>query len=746
MLKIYKILIIIISLVFIQSSVFAACSVTANYNIIENGNIVSKNTILIPQNGSENCKDNPEFEECAFLVNISQTIVSDLKFTKTGCGDKNVVVYNSSSLDFKIIDSDKDLEIKGNINELRYISNASTEILVDVKDGVESSFFINITLLTIQNNAFINMEDIGLRNHCDIEEYAGKNNLIFNFKTIEISSDGALELSIIPKEPEQVLVTVRHENANGMTIDLANVCLDATHLGSYYAGVCPCGNSCDHGDEERNTRSAGDINFYGNKLINYGIINLNFNGVKAQKGIDFVAGVGCSKKKSSKCVLSVNGGSGGQGSNIFITLDVIENYSNLTINGTAGDGGDGGQGRNQSNKNRDKRKDGTFGTGGHGGSGGNIFFDINRIGNFQDAVFDIQLYSGNGGLGGNTGLDTGNCDNCSNDKYAGDGGQGGYIGSKFPTVLNKITTIVNDGVFKLNQVSGNGGTGGDKLSESNHTFKGGSGAIGGNIRDLNISYLNYTSDHFEIIQKAGETGVSGQVKVANSAKATPGNIYINNLKSGSNFPNILKLQNPEGSTFTDRKIVVKGCYINKADALDIETDELSYYINNDDSLLEKLSAFDITLYNASSEQYCPPCEQYQLDNDLIRVNGDFSLYSNLNGTLKSIDIYYANQTGSSKYFVDNPMYLEEKPVFKYIEEILSDDSELERYGLYKYTLDKEKLIYFGDWWKEAFSLTEDNSPYCLEQQYYAEGIIKLEDGTTKDFSFPFTPIFRVNGD
>ena len=97
----------------------------------------------------------------------------------------------------------------------------------------------------------------------------------------------------------------------------------------------------------------------------------------------------------------VQGGTALSGGTATIYLNNFSNngLANLEIRG--GFGGNGGTGQEASGVNE------PVGNGGWGGVGGNVIYKINNLENNIDANFNVNLISGNGGKGGDSGFDHG---------------------------------------------------------------------------------------------------------------------------------------------------------------------------------------------------------------------------------------------------------------------------------------------------------------------------------------------------
>jgi hypothetical protein len=264
---------------------------------------------------------------------------------------------------------------------------------------------------------------------------------------------------------------------------------------------------------------------------------------------------------------------------------------------------------------------------------------------------------------------------------------------------------------------------------------------GGYIKEIIIDNLDNKSNNFSIITQAGNKGENGIENNTNpNLISNPGDIYIENLKTGSYFPNTLKLINSQDNPdYNKRFIKINGCYVNSVDNIDIVADKLEFYSvyeDNDPILSELHNADYLTFVPYQTNKSCIECESFSLTNQNRRIDEDYSLYSTQNGTLEDIYIYYANNNGKEKHLIYNPKLNENYPVYKYSGTVQAQDSNYS--GIYKYTLNKENFIYYGDWWNGIRQLDNDEIPFCYAQEYF----IKAELNGTQ-IEFPFTPIFKL---
>jgi hypothetical protein len=228
------------------------------------------------------------------------------------------------------------------------------------------------------------------------------------------------------------------------------------------------------------------------------------------------------------------GGTPSSGGSSAIVLNYLENngYTNLEMK--SGFGGNGGNGQTPEGVND------PVGNGGWGGTGGEIFYKIISLKNYIDSNLSINLITGNGGRGGDTGMDRGG-PNQTDYAAAGSGRDGGSIYFGLPNWPNlnydRLSMIYNKGMFDFNAIAGNGGNGGiknnngydpdGKYSGDQPDGKDGDGGNGGNIYDKKITpkfkvITDYKKATLELLKK--EVGFPMIIKPAELASSLLVNI------------------------------------------------------------------------------------------------------------------------------------------------------------------------------------------------------------------------------
>ena len=463
----------------------------------------------------------------------------------------------------------------------------------------------------------------------------------------------------------------------------------------------------------------GILEFYIGNMLNYGTFNIDLNSGSG--------GYGGGGSGSGSCGHH-NGwdsGPGGHGGLVFLDMNNIYNFDNLSLNVFSGNGGYGAKGGRGRGCYYYPRRPGA---GGHGGHGGIIYIDeINDLYNNSD--FDLELSAGFGGNGGSDGDHGG-----SRDK--GNGGYGGWVSD-----LN-ITQLINSGNhsnFNIDILSG-------KLGLMGVNGNNGSNGKTGSTGDINIKFLENKSENFKIETKLNESiedFVSSNFccdYLNTDELPNSGNITIEYLDSGSYLPNILKSinNNPIDTTFID----IDSCYINsatyeslvyKSGMLNINAVNIKDIRGNFDTVNSEIGLF---LEDSGIE--CPYCDLTEL-NSPLRLDLDYSLYSNFDGNISAYDlnIYYSTESNANEIFnlpnsldVDYVIYTNESPI---IAEVSEFDS-----SLYEYKLKKDLLLYLP----EDRILGNDERLYCPAQQYIIKAkITPIGGGTKKEIQFPFVPLF-----
>lgn len=220
--------------------------------------------------------------------------------------------------------------------------------------------------------------------------------------------------------------------------------------------------------------------------------------------------------------------SGVSGGPALFDCNQITNYGNLRLDLIAGDGGKGSDGKKK--KNRD---------GGNGGIGGDANLQINFIDLREDALFLLNLKSGNGGNGGKGSREGGGWFCPGEPRPGGTGAAAGSIDFNISKIYSKTETALNISLLTGN--GGNGGSAGANNCSSDSSGDASLGGNGGNISDINILDLRLDGNLFFFIN-AGNGGNAG-LKVSDGSYnyggdgGSVGNLNISNFTN--NHKNVL---------------------------------------------------------------------------------------------------------------------------------------------------------------------------------------------------------------
>lgn len=499
-----------------------------------------------------------------------------------------------------------------------------------------------------------------------------------------------------------------------------------------------------------------------NSITNYGDLTIDLKAASGGKGTT-------GKTKSPR----KDGGAGGVGGDANISINFIhtKNSAKFNLNLKSGDGGAGGSGASEGGS---PRCAGDPKDGGDGANGGLVYFNISDLIFDQSSVITVNLESGKGGKGGDSGKN-----HCVSDNA--DGGAGGNAGD---IISNNINNLETSGDLTFSIKSGSGGNGGYKTRGGAY----GSGGNGGDILDLNISNFINNSESTKIDLLSGKKGkntsidspeyygVAGGIGNINinylennkrgleirkevdqttidiisefSCTDDPtdnfvetGDIYINYISSGSYLPKSLKTIT--AYPIDNTKIEINACYLKSSGLkkLEYQTGQLILNSANKEHILND---FDYEksriLIFTKTENDCPICDALELTN-LNRVDETYKIYSNNSGTIKARDlkIYYLKEDQDifkPNYLGDNEEYV----VYTNYTDINSQNSsQFSDAGLFEYVLSKENL--FSPRYNSLLSEIADSKAYCPGQQYKIKFIITLNDGTTKIIEIPFIPTY-----
>jgi hypothetical protein len=492
-----------------------------------------------------------------------------------------------------------------------------------------------------------------------------------------------------------------------------------------------------------NDRSGGLGGFGGDAELKLKYIN-NYNGnlnISLFPGNGGPGGDGSNEGGSIRCEGSPqNGGDGGLGGNIFIDLNSIINYKNLNLKASAGNGNIGGDAGSNHCLDDDA-------SGGHGGHGGSIFIeDINYIFNGSEANLFFDFNAGSGARGG----------------YKTKGGNKGYAGfggiitgeCEYPEENNITITrdrglyiynIINSGVFNMKLLSGKGVTDNEWSKYS----------AAGSLSDIYINYFDNNSEDFRIQSRINQKNldyiyIDYHDEFDYLLKTS--SLYINYLRSGSYLPKEIILSDtindsPDWKSTPEIAPVTKinTCYINQSDNrslfyqifdLNILSTNKNHYISSFNNDLSEIAYF------YSPKIFCPYCDALPLDSPQ-RVNKNYSIYSDLPGTIKAgdLNIFYANKEDPKTKFT-LPAQSDPYLVYTNVDDIISEPcSEEEFLGLNKYKIEVNNLLFVPD----QYQLDPDTDrAYCPAQNYYIEGIVTDNSGNERDFNFMFVPVYDLN--
>lgn len=513
---------------------------------------------------------------------------------------------------------------------------------------------------------------------------------------------------------------------------------------SFGYGVDAFGNNYYAFLESKHGTRSGYVNLKINNIQNYGFIDIDLKTGNGGDGQSFSGG--------DTGTIHDGGFSAGDGDNsgdLNFSIKQIENYNNLKISLETGKGGKGGY-----SEKDEGPQDETY-NGGNGGNAGNIFIsNIDKITNYKSIIFNAT--AGDGGSGGVQRAE--NYDDHCKDGHNGDGGHGGNISDiKINTFLNKL----NSSEFKLNIK--NGALGDVDISPDGTCAPENSASFGipGKIGDITIDFLeNKSSNGFEITSNFNFTNHQYDLAVIatsnngydgedNGGNILPlpylnlklSDIKINYLSNGSYLPKTISAGTPiVDDEYFNNNISIKGCYINPT-KVDFDIKEyIRIEATNSDVISMLNSEFDLT------SNYCPHCEVMPLDDSQNRYTRDYSLFSNIDGTINvgDLKVYYSNPLNQSKYYTkrtDNkqlPVYTNKNPISGVFNQKTNN---------YEYKIKPEDLIYYSHTPEDDIDeLNQEDYLFCYGQEYILDGKITSDGGTIKNFNFPFVPLRELFSD
>ena len=727
--------------------------------------LLAENGISIAQNvGSQN-------NEYVVLLNSHQITDKNIVIKKVdtfndlpNCLNKTLVLQISDNTTFKLTNTNKYMEISGDLDILRFKDDEDPSTKIDINFFVDN----NETQLELYNNS-------------------GPGELNIKVPKIEFINS----TRIIANERVREVIDISDINDNkrlgyGVKLKLKDIEIrENADVNLLLAATKPK----DRQDPINNTfhgMHGGNAELIMDDLNNYGNLDIKIIAANGSVGSD-------AQDKKNK-----DGGVGGNGGNATLVIKDIFNYSNNSLSITSGNGGNGGQGS----------KEGEWpciGTspkkGGDAGLAGDLNLSINMINNFSDSNINFNLIGGNGGNGGDAGKDY-----CLRDDTSGGiGGNGSNI------YLKNTTTHTNNGNYALNIFGGAGGKGGSSIYKSNPVDDFGTSGFGGSIYNWQISKLINTSNYshyaksgkinindFAIekkkISEARGFATAGSItdltighlvnnqfmdivlelnedneNYLNSAACNCevncnlpqysqdpilGNININYLASGSFLPRTAKII--KEVPIADTKINISGCYMQSignsqinyiSDILNIEGTNLADIANDFNE-----SGSKIGLVNPFN-RYCPVCDGVELNNFSLRTDKEYTIYTDISsGDIIDLNIYYLNPDGnifSPPGFPQNQDYvIYSLASGKAIEPI--ENIQFPGTGIKEYKITKELLHYNP----EGFDLeqldgtpqspkdftTDDVRLFCQGQRYRLK--FRLFNNTTK--TIDFTPISNIN--
>lgn len=488
------------------------------------------------------------------------------------------------------------------------------------------------------------------------------------------------------------------------------------------------------------------------------------------------------------------GGFGGFGGDAIFDINKIDNSGTITnLDITGGGAGRGGTGSESGGPSVFE------GRGGDGGIGGASIININNgIYNFSDsALMNLNLLAGDGGRGGDSGFDHGEYNgnycfgtnqNQIENQCGGWGGPGGNI------FISKFGTLFNQGTINISITAGNGSNGGEKVNHECYGLNGNGGNAGniygtdiglqndidiinlinngslnltlksgidgngifdgcydlekngdlGSIARLDINYFdNQTKEGLIILKDTQLTeeryanynsNINSQSEFLhydiNSYIPYPEDIIIRNLKSGSYTPEKIEI-NQYDMLLRDRKIVLAGCSVNENSEVTLKSKENYIIVSNPYGFTVNATPNPFLKFNEN----CIPCDNSNLLG-ADRISDVYSIYSTIEGTIDSRDlnIYYTDSNGGILP-LNNPFFAN-KPLYTNLWQITGVFDK--KTGLYKYEIIPENLLWYDNpEYKDDYTLSPGDAPYCAGQQYFIEGEI---DGLP--FDFPFIPLFK----
>jgi hypothetical protein len=494
-------------------------------------------------------------------------------------------------------------------------------------------------------------------------------------------------------------------------------------------------------DSHRHGTRSGNIKFKTFNITNYGNINITLETGKGGEGV---------KRDKEDCagIKNQSGGGGGNSGDLNFDVTNIYNFGNIIFDLKTGNGGNGGYTSIDDAGRDDDWK------GGGGGTAGSIFIsNIDKIINYENIIFNaIAGDGGNGAMHRAENYD----DHCKKGNN-GSGGSGGNISDiNITTFLNRL----NSSKFELNIKNGALGiidTSSDETcAKLRGRYFGGPGKLG----DITIDFLDnkssngikiksdfsFTESQYALAVVATSNGGNDGQNNGGDMRQLPdlnlklSNIKINYLSNGSYLPKTIFASIPiDNYEYFNNDIRIKGCYINPT-TVDYEIkDHTRIEATNSDVISMLNSEFDLT------SNYCPHCEVMPLDDSQNRYTRDYSIFSNINGTINvgDLNVYYSNPLDQSRYYTkrtDNkqlPVYTNKNPISGVFNPKTNN---------YEYKIEPKDLIYYSHTPEDDIDeLNQEDYLFCYGQEYILDGKITTIGGP-KNFNFPFVPLRELFSD
>lgn len=502
--------------------------------------------------------------------------------------------------------------------------------------------------------------------------------------------------------------------------------------------------------EDKDGTNSGNIIFKTVSITNYGNTNISLETGKGGDGV---------KREREDCGgnFDQSGGNGGDSGNLDFNITSIYNYGELTLDLKTGVGGNGGY------SSIDDTKDEYF-NGGNGGSTGNIYIsNIEQIINYDSLTFNAT--TGDGGFGGVQRANNLN-DHC-------DKGTNGFGGSSGNISDIKITTLLNkaNANFKLNIENGKLGeidisVGKACISENwttdyKYNIKGQTQTKCGDIPltfgapgklgDITIDFMEnksingleikssfaFTEEQYNLAVVATSNGGIDRADNGGNMRQLPdlnlrlSDIKINYLSNGSYLPRkIFANIGVKNYEYFDNNISITGCYINPTKVDYKVNDNTKIVASNPDAVSNLNPYFDM------KSRYCPHCEAISLDDTQNRYTRNYSIFSNIRGTINigDLNIYYSDPSYQLEYYTKRT---DNKQLPVYTNKALIEGSLNPKINSYEYKIEPKDLIYYSHTPEDDINyLNQEDYLFCYGQEYILKGKINGD----KSFSFPFVPL------